>query len=79
MPRPFTELGKLPDQLARSRDVRVRGPRTIYRARAGEYRQRIRAFGLGQSLYGNITPTPNTMRLFGEAFELDEEEATVIA
>jgi hypothetical protein len=79
MLRPFTELGKLLDQLARSRDVRVRGPR-----RSTEHVRENTSKGpgrsaWGQSLYGNITPTPNTMRLFGEAFELAEDEATVIA
>jgi hypothetical protein len=72
--RPYSDLGKLIDELARSRDVR--GPSAIaahVRAQTGE--------GPGHSawsqiLYGDITPTVRTIQLFGQAFALDEEEVT---
>jgi hypothetical protein len=64
MPRSFSELGRLVDQLARSRDVQ--GPKAI-----SEHVREKTGGGPGRSawgkvLFGDITPTPNTMRLFGK-------------
>jgi hypothetical protein len=77
MPRSFSELGRLVDQLARSRDVqglKVISEHVWEKTGGGPGRS-----AWGKVLFGDITPTPNTMRLFWEAFELDEEEATVLA
>ncbi len=50
MPRPFTELGKLPDQLARSRDVRVRA-----RGRSTEHVRENIGGGPGRSAWGSLS------------------------
>ena len=75
--KPYSELGKRLDELARSRDVR--GPKAIaeyVREKIGEGPGRS---AWGQILYGEIRPTTKTMRQFIEAFELDEEQAAALA
>jgi len=70
-------LGKRLDELARSRDVR--GPKAIaeyVRAKTGEGPG---CSAWGQILYGEITPSKDTVRLFAEAFELNAEQATSLA
>jgi hypothetical protein len=75
--RPYSELGKVIDQLARARDVR--GPNAI----AAYVKERTGA-APGRSawhkiLYGDINPSRETMRRFAVAFELDEEETKQLA
>ncbi len=75
--RSYSELGKRLDALARSRDVR--GPTAIaeyVQTKTGEGPNRS---AWGQSLYGEITPSKDTVRLFAEAFELNAEQATSLA
>ena len=75
--QPYSELGKLLDQLARSRDVP--GPKAItehVREKTGEGPGRSGWHGIR---YGDIRPSPDTVRIFAQTFELDEEEATRLA
>ncbi len=75
--KPYSELGKLLDTLARERDVRgAQALAAFVRARpvAGPGRS-----GWGQILYGDITPTTKTMALFASAFELTEKERERVA
>jgi hypothetical protein len=77
MGRPYSELGKVLDQLARSRGVR--GPKAIAAYVKEKTGDGPGLSGWGQILHGDFTPTRKTVRLFGEAFELDEEEQTRLA
>ncbi len=75
--RSYSELGKRLDELARSRGVQ--GPTAIanhVREKTGKGPGRS---AWGRILYGDNTPSKDTVRLFAEAFELNAEQATSLA
>lgn len=75
--RPYAELGKKMDAIARSRNVR--GAKAI-----SEYVRSKTGNGPGRSawsqiLLGDIRPTPRNMALFRRAFDLTDEEEVSVA
>ncbi len=75
--KPYCELGKLVDTLARSRDVR--GPYQI--AQHLEYANGYEVSGQAVSkyLYGNIGPKRAFVKAFADAFWLTEQERAELA
>ncbi len=75
--KPYSELGKMLDDLARERDVR--GPyNTAY------YIQNVTGYKvsgqvLSKYLYGEYVPKPGFVRAFAEAFELTPQERGKLA
>ena len=75
--RPYAELGKKLDAIARARDVR--GAKAIaehVRSATGEGPGRS---AWSQILLGDIRPTPKNMALFRKAFDLTDEEEVSVA
>ena len=75
--KPYSELGKMLDDLARQRDVR--GPYNI-----AHYLQDVTGYEvsgqvLSKYLYGENVPKPEFVRAFAEAFELSPQERGKLA
>ena len=75
--KPYSELGKMLDDLARERDVR--GPYNI-----AQYIQNVTGYEvsgqvLSKYLYGENVPKPEFVRAFAEAFELTPQERGKLA
>jgi hypothetical protein len=75
--KPYSELGKMLDDLARDRDVR--GPYNI-----AHYIQNVTSYEvsgqvLSKYLYGENVPKPEFVRAFAEAFELTSQERGKLA
>lgn len=76
--KPYSDLGKVMDALARKRDVR--GPYNVgkfVREKTGTGPRSGSAWS--QIFYGESHPQPKTMRAFTEAFELTDEEVGALA
>jgi hypothetical protein len=75
--KPYSELGKMLDELARERDVR--GPYNI-----ADHIQKVTGYEvsgqvLSKYLYGENVPKPEFVRTFAEAFELTPQERGKLA
>jgi hypothetical protein len=75
--KPYSELGKLLDALARERDIR--GPYEISRNLQGVIDYEITGQALSKYLYGKSSPRPAFIKAFAEAFKLTSQERAVLA
>ena len=75
--KPYSELGKLLDALARSRDVR--GPYNIayYLKDVDDYE--VSGAAVSNFLYGKSRPKPAFIEAFTDAFELTQHEQRDLA
>jgi hypothetical protein len=75
--RPYCELGKVLDALARERDVR--GPYNIaYHLEEG-VGYAVSGQGMSKYMYGESLPKPKFVEAFAEAFELTAQERVELA
>ena len=75
--KPYSELGKLLDSLARSRDVR--GPYDIARHVEGITGHHVSGQAMSKYLYGKYHPKPELVKAFAEAFALTPQERRALA
>ena len=75
--RPYSELGKLLDALARERDVR--GPYDITRHLRGATGHEVSGQSLSKYMYGDQLPKRAFVSAFAEAFELTPQERAELA
>ena len=75
--KPYCELGKLLDALARERDIR--GPYEMSRSLQRVTGYKITGQALSKYLYGQSSPRPAFVKAFTEAFELTSQERAVLA
>jgi hypothetical protein len=75
--KPYCELGKLLDALARERDIR--GPYEMSRSLQRVTGYEITGQALSKYLYGKSSPRPAFVKAFAEAFKLTSQERAVLA
>jgi hypothetical protein len=75
--KPYSELGKVLDGLARSRDVR--GPYNIAQHLKGATGYDVRGQAVSEYLHGEYLPKHAFVRAFADAFELTQEERGKLA
>ena len=75
--KPYSELGKLLDALARERDIR--GPYEMSRSLQRVTGYEITGQALSKYLYGKSSPRPAFVKAFAEAFKLASQESAVLA
>ena len=75
--KPYSELGKLLDSLARSRDVR--GPYDIARYVQSGTGHHVSGQAVSKYLYGKYHPKPEFVKAFAEAFALGPQERRALA
>jgi hypothetical protein len=75
--RPYCELGKLIDALARERDVR--GPYNIADHLQNEAGYEVTGQGMSKYMYGKSLPKPKFLEAFAEAFKLPFQERMELA
>jgi hypothetical protein len=75
--KPYSELGKILDDLARERDVR--GPYNIANHLQNVTGYEVSGQGLSKYVYGENVPKPEFVRAFAEAFELTPQERGKLA
>ncbi len=75
--RPYCELGKLIDLLARSRDVR--GPYNIAQYVQERTDYSLSGAAVSKHLYGDSVPRRRFLVAFANAFELTEQERRELA
>ncbi len=75
--KPYGELGKTLDDLARERDVR--GPYNIANHIVNVTGYKVSGQVLSQYMYGRSFPKPEFIRAFAEAFELTPQERGKLA
>ncbi len=75
--KPYSELGKLLDALARSRDVR--GPYNIALHLNSVTGQNVSGQAVSKYLYGKYVPKQAFIRAFADAFELTPQERSELA
>ena len=75
--KPYSELGKLLDALARERDVR--GPYNISYHLEEAVGYGISGQGMSKHMYGESLPKPKFVEAFAEAFELTAQERVELA
>ena len=75
--KPYSELGKMLDALARERDIR--GPYEMSRSLRGVAGYEITGQALSKYLYGKSSPKPAFVKAFADAFELTAQERAVLA
>ena len=75
--RPYSELGKLLDAMARERDVR--GPYNIAYHLEEVVGYAVSGQGMSKYMYGEHLPRPKFIEAFAEAFELTLRERVELA
>ncbi len=75
--KPYSELGKTLDDLARERDVR--GPYNIAKHIGNVTGYKVSGQVLSQYMYGRSVPKHEFIRAFAEAFELTPQERGKLA
>ncbi len=75
--KPYGELGKTLDDLARERDVR--GPYNIAKHIGNVTGYEVSGQVLSKYMYGEYVPKPKFVRVFAEAFELTARERSELA
>ena len=75
--KPYSELGKLLDAMARERDVR--GPYNIAHHLEEVLGYRVSGQGMSKYMYGETLPKPKFIEMFAEAFELTAQERVELA
>ncbi len=75
--KPYSELGKLFDAMARERDVR--GPYNIARYLEEVVGYSVSGQGMSKHMYGESLPKPKFVEAFAEAFELTAQERVELA
>ncbi len=75
--RPYSELGKLLDALARNRDVR--GPYNIAYYLEDVAGYKVSGQAVSKYLYGEFLPKHAFIQAFADAFELSLQERTELA
>ncbi len=75
--KPYSELGKLLDALARSRDVR--GPYQIAQHLEHVNGYEVSGQAVSKYLYGNMGPKRAFVEAFADAFGLTEQERAELA
>jgi hypothetical protein len=75
--KPYSELGKLLDALARERDIR--GPYEMSRSLRGITGYEITGQALSKYLYGKSSPKPAFVKAFADTFELTPQERAALA
>jgi hypothetical protein len=75
--KPYGELGKLMDSLARTRDVR--GPYNIAQLVTDVTGHRVTGQAVSRYFYGDSRPGPAFISAFAQAFELTKEERDELA
>ncbi len=75
--KPYSELGKLLDTLARSRDVR--GPYNMAEYLNDVTNHEVSGQSISKYLFGTNEPKQTFIRAFADAFELTEQERAELA
>lgn len=75
--KPYSELGKMLDNLARVQDVR--GPYNIANHLENVLGYEVTGQVLSKYLYGEYVPKPGFIRAFAEAFKLNARERSELA
>lgn len=75
--RPYSELGKLLDRIARDHDVR--GPYNIAQRVTAATEHRISGQAVSHYFYGESRPRPSFIKAFAEALDLTHEERDELA
>ncbi len=75
--KPYGELGKLMDSLARKRDVR--GPYNIAHVVTSVTGHRVTGQAVSRYFYGDSRPGPAFISAFAQAFDLNREERDALA
>ena len=75
--KPYCELGKLLDAMARERDVR--GPYNIAHHLEEVASYQVSGQGMSKYMYGETLPKPKFIETFAEAFELTAQERMELA
>jgi hypothetical protein len=75
--KPYSELGKLLDAMARERDVR--GPYNIAHHLEEVVGYQVSGQGISNYMYGENLPKPKFTETFAEAFELTAQERAELA
>lgn len=75
--KPYRELGKLMDDMARKRDVR--GPYNIARWVTSATGYKVTGQAVSRYFYGESWPKPGFVSAFARAFELTKEERDTLA
>jgi hypothetical protein len=75
--KPYTELGKVLDAMARERDVR--GPYAIAKRVEEVSGHRVTGQAISRYFHDGVRPIPAFMNAFATAFDLTEEECDELA
>jgi hypothetical protein len=75
--KPYSELGKVLDSLARKREVR--GPYNIAHRVTAVTRYKVTGQAVSHYFYGNSRPKREFVSAFAEAFDLTTEERDALA
>jgi transcriptional regulator with XRE-family HTH domain len=75
--RPYSAFGEVLDELARKRNVR--GPHSIAIYMKARVPEAPSGVAVSKWLYGESSPTPESVRRFAEAFELSEGEKITLS
>jgi hypothetical protein len=75
--KPYSELGKLLDSIARKRDIR--GPYNVAKWISGTTDYQISGQGVSRIFYGLTWPKPSFIAAFAQAFNLSFEERDSLA
>jgi hypothetical protein len=75
--RPYSAFGEVLDELARKRNVR--GPHSIANYMKARVPEAPSGVAVSKWLYGDSSPTPESVRKFAEAFELSKGEKITLS
>lgn len=75
--KPYSELGKLMDSLARARDVR--GPYNIAQLVTSATGYKVTGQAVSRYFYGDSRPSPGFISSFAQTLELTREERDALA